>query len=165
MTWEPRASEPEASLEAPVIDSLMTIVERDFAGALQYYFSTQLYDDFKQRVLGQVTSEIFPAFSVGPRENATDDSDDGSRLQEALQIECFIGVTAPTAALVTRKSMDYAKVFNSVVRSARRELVENLNNPIFVSLAIEHTYDSIRENKSIYFRGVGIELTLFLHER
>lgn len=163
--WTPNEREPEASLESPVIDNLMAIVERDFQEALDYYFESSHYEDFKQKEVGQVVTELFPAFAVGPRDNAIKDSDDGSHLEEALVIECFIGVTAPTAQLVTRKAMDYAKVFNSVVRSARWELVQNLNNPFGVILAIEHSYDSIREKQSIYFRGVGIELTVVLNER
>lgn len=166
MAWAPNPNEPSAVFEGPVVDNTLAVIERDFKGALDYYYAAENLPDFGERALGQILRNEFPCLAVTPRNNPTEEADDRSHIVEAARVDIYIGVTADTPNTVTRLIMKYVRVMDAVLRSARRDFFTGMSNPFEVVLSVDHTYGPVGgPQDSIYFRGAVVELTVSLRER
>lgn len=166
MAWTPNPNEPSAVFEGPVIDNTLAVIERDFLGALTYYYPLENLPDFAERALGQTLRNEFPCLAISPRNNPTEEADDRSHIVEAARVDIYIGVTGDAPNTVTRLIMKYVRVMDSVLRSARRDFFNGMHNPFEVVLSVDHTYGPVGgPTDSIYFRAAVVELTVSLRER
>lgn len=82
-------------------------------------------------------------------------------------MDIYVGVTADSAANVTRKIMRYIGTLDAVLRSARKaDWFVNMSVQVFgLVLEMEHVYGPIRERESIYFRDALLQVTILVNER
>lgn len=174
MSWVPRY---QAVGEEGVIDNALFIVQRDFKNALDEYYpieaalnpvDPQYLEDFQERTLGQIFRLQFPCLAIGPNRNATTESDARDRLEQAIRFDCYVGVTADSAANVTTKIMRYTNTLAAVFISAlKSDWRRNMSVQTFgiVLDGLEHVYGPIRERESVYYRDALLEATLLINER
>lgn len=166
MVWTPNPKEPAANFELPIINNTLTVITRDFQGALDYYYQGEGLPDFRERALGQILRKEFPCLAISPRNNPTEEVDDRSHIVSAARIDIFMGVVGDSPDTVTRLIMKYVQVMDAVLRSARRDFFTGMSNPFGVVLDIAHVYAPVGgPSNSIYFRGAVVELTVNLRER
>lgn len=152
--------------EGPVLQNCLTILTRDFKGALDYYHAGEHLKDFQERTLGPPMRNVFPCLAVEPRTNTTEDAADSSHLLEVIKVRLYLAVTADGPNAVTILIMKYVRVAHLVLQSARQELRTGLSNPFgVVLLGFDHLYDVVREQESIIARAAVIELSVGLRER
>lgn len=173
MSWVPKF---QAVQEEGLVDNALQIIIDDFKLALDVYYpieaalspdDPQYLEDFQERALGQIQRLVFPTLAIGPVRNASTEPDGGDRLKEAVRIDIYVGVTADTAANVTRKIMRYICTLDAVLRSARKSRwFINMSVQVFgLVLEMEHVYGPIRERESIYYRDALLEVTILVNER
>lgn len=167
MAWTPNPNEPVANFEEPILDNTLAIIVRDFKEALDFYYPAEDYEDFNERGIGQMLGNAYPSLALMVRTNATEEADDRSHVVEAARIAIFIAVTDSGPTAVTKKVMRYVRTMNGILRSARNDFFEGMNNPFGVSLAISHDYGPPANNKekTAFFRVAVLELTISLRER
>lgn len=162
MTWVPKYS---AVFEEQIIDSVLALITRDMKPALDYFFPSSNYPDFRERSLGQILKNEFPLVAIGPNRNAISPSDDGSRVIQAARTDIYVGVSDDGPATVTEKIMRYVRCVDAVLRSgSKSDYFTSMNTFGFV-LEAEHVYGPIGIRESIYFRSAIIELTIQINER
>lgn len=166
MVWTPNPQEPSAMFEGPLLQNCLTILERDFKEALDYYYPTEDLLDFQERSLGPPLRNIFPCLGVEPRTNDTEAADDNSHQLEAIKVQLNIAVTADGPDKVTDLIMKYVRVVHLVLQNARWELVTGMSNPFGVVLVdFVHVYDWAREQNSIISRAAAVQMSVGLRER
>lgn len=163
--------------EEGIIANALFLAERDFKTFLDQNYpieaalsphDPQYLEDFQERALGQIFRNVFPCLALGPNRNATTESDARDRLKQAVRFDCYIGVTADSAANVTTKIMRYTNTLASVFISAlKSDWSRNMSVQTFgvVLDSLEHVYGPIRERESIYYRDALLESTLLFNER
>jgi hypothetical protein len=173
VVWTPKYY---AVQEEGVIDNALTIIQRDFKQALDVFYPTeaalspddpQYLEDFQERELGQIQKLVFPCLAIGPNRNPLTASDADDRLEEDVKFEIYIGVTADSAANVTRKIMKYTGTVDAVLRSApKSDWKRNMSTIMFgIVLELEHVYGSIREGKSMFYRDSLMVARLSFNEQ
>lgn len=176
MAWEPYYN---AVQEEGVIDNVKTIVKRDFKDALDVFYpieaalletDSRFLRDFQERSLGQVSGSVFPSLALAPNRNASTESENQDRLNEAILFDSWIGVTDDSAEHVTRRIMRYAGTYNAVLRTAaaknKADFFRNMSTEVWgVNLELEHIYGPIGQKQSQFFRSVVIQGTLKIFER
>lgn len=173
MVWTPKF---QAVQEEALVDNILTIVERDFKDALDVYYTieaalpetdSRFLRDFQERTLGQIAKNVFPCLAIGPVRNASTEADAGDRLIEAHRIDVYVGVTDDSAANVTTRIMRYMGTLDAVLRSApKRDYFRNMSVQVFgLVLEMEHIYGPLGVEKSIFFRGAVMQLTITVNER
>jgi hypothetical protein len=165
MSWTPNPNEPVAFFEEPIVNNTLAIIERDFQGALNYYYPSDNFPDFRERALGQVLRNEFPCLAITPRTNPIVEADDRSHVVEAANLSIYIGVVADLPDPVTRMIMKYVRVMDAVLRTARQDFFTGMSNPFGVTLGITHDYGPIGTDESTYFRAAIVALTVNLRER
>ena len=162
MSWAPTYS---ARFEGQIIENVLTIINRDFKAALDYFHPSGNLPDFAETALGQIKGLEFPSLAIGPLENPVEEADDSSHLIEAARIDIYIGVTDDGPDTVTRKIMKYVRAMDAVLRTAKHDFFTGMSNPFEVVLTVNHTYWPIGRKESVYFRSSIVELTVALRER
>jgi|SRR6185369_9933483 len=173
MVWVPKYF---AVQEEGVIDNALLIIERDFKEALDFFYpiqaalssdDPQYLEDFQERELGQIQKLVFPCLAIGPNRNPLTESDAADRLKQPVRFDIYVGVTADSAANVTRKIMKYTGTLDIVLRSARKsDWKRNMSTIMFgVVLELEHVYGPIREGKSMFYRDSLMQATLSFNEQ
>lgn len=165
MSWTPDPNEPSANFEGPILDNAELIITRDFKGGLDYYFPLLNYPDFAEREIDQVTGVEFPCLAITPRDNPITEADDRSYLVEAARLNIYMGVVGESRRDVSRKIIDYVKVMDAILRSARRDFFTGMTNPFGIVLETIHEYGPVGgPENSVYFRGAILGLTVNLRE-
>lgn len=173
MVWTPKYY---AVQEEGVIDNALVIIARDFKEALDVFYPTealltaedpQYLEDFQVLSLGQIERTVFPCLAIGPNRNPSTESDAADRLRSAVRFDIYVGVTADSAANVTRKIMRYIGTLDAVLRSARKsDWKRNMSfNSFGFVLEMEHVYGPVRDRESIYFRDALMQVTLSFNEQ
>jgi len=166
VSWTPKYS---AVFEERFIDNALAIIERDMQAALDYFYPGDGLDDFKERTLGQsLQTGSFPLLEIAPRSNAVTASGDEGRLIEAANIELRLAVTDSGPQAVTRKIMRYVRCLDAVIRSAPKSdwfAGMETQRRFGLVVEVEHGYDVVRTNGSIYFRAAVMLLTIKINER
>lgn len=176
MVWVPAYN---AVQEEGLIDNVRTIVQEDFKEALDVFYpieadlddtDPEFLRDFQEHALGQIEGNVFPSMAIKPVRNASTEDADQAMLREAIQFECWLGVTDDSAARVTRRIMRYAGTFNAVLRTAAKKnkprFFRNMSAVVFgLVLDLEHIYGPVGRRESIYFRSVTIQGTILINEQ
>lgn len=166
MAWTPDPQEPSAMFEGPVLQNCLTILERDFKEALDYYYPTEDLLDFQERSLGPPLRNIFPCLGVEPITNDTEAADDNSHQLEAIRVRLNMCVQADGPARVSDLIMKYVRVVHLVLQNARWELVTGMSNPFGVILVdFAHVYFPTTEINSIISRAAAVQMSVGLRER
>jgi hypothetical protein len=162
--------------EEGVIDNALFVIKRDFKTILDDFNpieaelsadDPQYMEDFQEHSLGQIQKLVFPTLAIGPNRNAASESDARDRLKQAVRFDIYVGVTADSAANVTRKLMRYMAALATTLYSAKKaDWKRNMSAIIFgIVLELEHVYGSIRERESIYYRDALMQVTLTFNEQ
>lgn len=165
MPYVPNPDEPVAMFEEQIVDNCLAIIERDFGGALTYYYPTEGYPDFDERALGMPLKNTFPCVSVSPLSNLVDEGDDRSNIIEVCRVRIFLGVTADGPNAVKRKIQRYVRVMDLILRNARRDFFIGMSNPFEVVLRTEHFYDVERSDETVVFNAAIVDLSVGIRER
>jgi hypothetical protein len=164
MVFTPRFS---ARFEGPVIDNILTIIERDMKGALDYFYLADDLPDFAERAIAEQTSMVYPLLVITPVSNQVDWQED--RLFEPMRFDIFMGVIDSNANLVTRKIMKYVRALDAVLRSAAKSdyfagFIES--TPFGMVIELTHEYGvQGRSETGQYFRPALLGLTVNINER
>lgn len=165
MAWTPDPNEPNGMFEGPVVENCLTILTRDFKGALDYYYPSDNLPDFGELTLGPPLRNVFPCGAIEPSRNSADEADDRSHVIEVCRIRLYLAVTGDGPKATTRKLFKYVRVAHLVLQNARRDFFTGMSNPFGVILGFEHAYDVVRGDETIISRAAGIEVTVSLRER
>jgi hypothetical protein len=164
MPWAPNANEPSGFFEGQIVENCLTILTRDFKGALDYYYPGDALKDFAELELGPPLRNVFPSGAVEPSRNSVTESADRSHQIEVCRIRIYICVTSDGPKATTRLLFKYVRVAHLVLQNARRDFFTGMSNPFEVVLDFEHAYDAVR-GETIIYRAAAIELTVGLRER
>jgi hypothetical protein len=166
MPWTPKPSF-SGVMEDIVVPNVKTIIEDNFAAALDYYYPTTTLPDFAEITLGQIRRKEFPLLALGPVGNPATESEDSSRFSNSVTIAMYLGVVADDADTVTELIMKYVKVLHAVLISATKlDYFGDSNGEVFgFSLDAEHIYGAIRSNNTILFRDATMMLTIRFQSR
>lgn len=174
MPWTPAF---EASQEEALVDNVLTIIERDFKDALDYFYPIEavlpstdprFLHDFRERTLGQIVKNEFPCLALGPSQGTSADGPNGECLRESPIIELYIGVVDDSPANVTRRIMRYRVTLDAVLRAAPiSDYFRNMSIEVFgfVLDEINYTYGPIGTEKPSIFRGARLEVPIKINER
>lgn len=183
MVWIPNPQEPHGFFEAPVVQNCLTIIERDFKEALDYYYldsptyltrygqtndvgaSGEDLPDFQERSLGPAMRNVYPCLGVEPHANRTEEADDRSHILEVVRIRLYMAVSGDGPNATTTKLMKYVRVAHLILQNARRDFFTGMSNPFEVVLGFEHAYDLVRGDESIILRAAAIEVSVGIRER
>jgi hypothetical protein len=165
MPWAPDPNEPSGFFEGPICENVLTILTRDFKGALDYYYAADSLPDFAELELGPPLRNVFPCGAIEPRTNPVNASEDNSHQIEVCRVRLYICVTADGPKATTRKLFKYVRVAHLVLQNARRDFFTGMSNPFEVVLGFEHAYDLVRGDETSISRAAGIEVTVSLRER
>lgn len=166
MVWSPKPGF-SGVMEDVVVPRVLTIIERDFKEALNYYFADDDLPDFAERTLGKVRRKEFPLVAVGPIGNAADESEDSARHTQPLRISLYLMVIGPNDETVTTSIMRYVKVMHGVLHKASwADYFGTDADRVFgVSLNVEHFYSTLLTNETQLGRAATMLLTLNFDSR
>jgi hypothetical protein len=173
MPWTPKF---QAIQEEALVTNVLTIIERDFKDALDYFYPIEAaldssdpryLHDFRERTLGQIVKNDFPCIAIAPNRNASSPDADEGRLIERVEIDAYLGVVDDSPANVTERIMRYVGTVDAVLRSARKaDYFVNMSVQTFgFVLEMEHVYGPIGTDKVALFRGAQVQLTITVNER
>lgn len=166
MTWTP--NEPAAVFIEPVLNNALAIVRRDYKEALDYYFPTEHYPDFREYAKGMLKGVSLPGFAVGPIDVNTVTAEDNSHIIVSCSFNSYIGVAANNDSDSTDMIMRYTGVLDDVYRKAEKDLCEGISNPFEMYLSsLTHSYGPLGtdRDKTLYFRSSVVETTLNFRQR
>lgn len=174
MPWTPTF---EASQEEALVDNILTIIERDFKEALDYYNPIEAVldsgdprylRDFQERTLGQIVKNEFPCLALAPNRGTSGDGPNGECLREDVLIDLYIGVIDDSPANVTRRIMKYRVAVDAVLRAAPiSDYFRNMSIDAFAFVLdeISYQYGPIGLEKPALFRGALMQLPIKINER
>lgn len=154
-------------MEDVVVPRVLALIERDYKGALDYYFPDDDYDDFRERTLGKVRRKEFPLVAVGPTGNLVEESEDSARHTQPLRVALYLMVTGPDDETVTTTVMRYVKVMHGVLHKASIDdyFGADKERVFGVSLNVEHFYSAVLDKESTFARAATMMLTLNFDSR
>lgn len=163
--WRPDPNEPSGFFEGPIVGNCKAIIERDFKGALDYYYPGERLKGFQELVLGPALKNVFPCCGIEPRTNVIVEAEDSSHQIEVCRIRLYMIVTADGPDAVTEMLFKYVRVAHLVLQNARRDFFTGMSNPFGVVLDFEHAYDVVRGDDTTVARAAGVEVAVSIRER
>jgi hypothetical protein len=163
MPFVPKYQEATESL---LIDNILTIVKRDFAAALTYFYPSLGLPDFAERTVGRFFKMTYPSFAIDPQINNS--SDDGQYVTEDLKVNLFFAVAHADPPTVTENAMRYMRALKSILRTATVADYTSgfpANSIFALNVEMSYEYGLIGKNASGYEKPVSIELLLKFNER
>jgi|SRR5215204_2014477 len=153
-----------------IFDNLISYVEDNMLGALVEKFPTESLPDFAQRTLGRYFKlGSYPVFAVDPDRNGPQQSADGSWVEDAVRIQCFLAVSNADGPTATRLALKYATAFKAVLRKAERVQAFTANFPVnsvfACTMEFSYEYGLIGKNADGYEKPINFEILLKFNER
>lgn len=165
MPYVPKFQEPSDSL---IIENVLTIVQRDFKAALDYFYPSENLPDFVQRTLGRFFKLDYPTFAIDPARNGPEQSEDGSYVDEAIRVNLFFAVSNADAPTTEKLAMKYMSALKSILRSATSAdyFAGFPGNTVFgLVVELSYEYGLLGKNGTGYEKPVSVELSLKFQTR
>lgn len=165
MVFVPKFQEPSDSL---IIDNVLTIVQRDFKAALDYFYSAENLPDFVERTLGRFFKLDYPTFAIDPSRNGPEQSADGAYVEEVIRVNLYFAVSHADAPTTERLAMKYMRALKSILRSASAaDYFAGFPVGTVFALTVELSYEYglLGKNATAYEKPVSLELSLKFQTR
>jgi len=162
----PFVSRFQESAEAEIIDSILTVVHRDFKDALDYFYVADNLPAFAVMTLGDISVFNYPLLVVGPERMTSVEADSGEYLNQDLKVGAGVVVQDSSVALVKRKAMKYVRAFKAVLRTATTADLFPATNLMFDHIIdIDHQYLRHGTKETLYTQPVEFEITFRFGEK